>query len=171
VVEIEVCKFYLVFEGAFVDLPHIFCGDSYLSCGGVSEQIYHIYGSIVVNLSLEMNPKRLFSHLRITSQIYVFGETTLLPKDRHRASNLHMTEKELVIYYQNLLSFAKVGHISLVIDSPRIVSCARSMVHPARYKCQFDWLSSQTSLGLPEVTLNQRGEPPTVNFLVQEIVI
>ena len=142
VMEIEVGKFYLVFEDTLVHLPHIFGCDSYLSRSCVSEQVYHIYGPVIFNLSFEVYPKRLFSHLRIASQIYVFGKTALLPKYGHGASNLHMAEKEFVIYDQNLFGFAKVGHISLVIDSPRVVPCARSMVHSARNKRQFNRFSS-----------------------------
>ena len=82
-----------------------------------------------------------------------------------------MTNQELLVDNHDLLSFAGICHVSLVIDTSRIVPCTRPVMHTSRQECHLDWRSSQFASGLRKVALDERSDPATIHSLVYEVFV
>lgn len=128
-VEVEVQELYFRFLRVLIHLPYELGCDSYLTSRVIPQQVNDMHRPIGINNILEMYSKGLLRHLRISSQVHFLSQTSLLPKDGYRASDLDMTDEESTTDNHNLLSFTAVSDISHVIDASGVVTSARSVPH------------------------------------------
>ena len=118
-----------------------------------------------------MLPERFLSHFRIPGQVDLLSQASLLPENGHGASDLHMRDQEALRNDHYLLSLAEIGHVALVVDTPGVVSGARTVPHAPGYKRNLHIDVVDQSSCLRKVALNQRSEPANVYFLPDEITI
>lgn len=70
-----------------------------------------------------------------------------------------------------MLSLAEVCDVTLVVDASGVVTSASTVPHAARNKRHLCSNSVYCTVDLRKVALDQRGEPPTVHFLPDEIPV
>ena len=169
--EIEIQKLKLVLHLKLVNLPDILRSNPYFTRSIVPEQVDDIAGAIVVQDGFEMLTERFLSHFRIPGEVDFLSQTSLLPKNWHRASYLHMRDEEALRHDHYLLSFAEIGYVALVVDTPSIVPSARSVPHTPRDERDLHIDVVYQSSCLRKVALNQRSEPADVNFLPDKVSV
>lgn len=90
VMEIKIQKLHVLFKVAFVHLSDVFSGDPHFSHSFVPKQVDHIDRTVSSDDIIHVNSESFLCHFRVPSQLNIFHDTLLFPKDRNRPSYLNM---------------------------------------------------------------------------------
>ena len=169
--EVKVEELDLGLLRELVDLPHVLCCDANFARRVVPEQVDDLAGAVGVKDVLEVQAEGLLGHLGVSSEEDVLSQAPLLPKDGHRAADLHMTDQEASSDDHDLLCLTKVGHIAHIIDTSRIVARSSAIPHSARNESQLSFNTVHGPRRLRKIALDQWCKPATVYLLPDEVPI